>query len=143
VFFGICYLARSPLGPLASPRATPQLGGAAVSCQYLPRTFLPTPHPARQPFCWGSPRPPPPPPPHPASELAPESRLLLPVTGLTLRKKLRNYPGLNTPLGIPGVFFGVFPLLVYFWPFWGYFGTRDEIPQTPPFGVFRMVYSQK
>jgi hypothetical protein len=44
----------------------------------------------------------------------------------TLRKKLRKYPGLNTPLGIPGVLwciptFGVFLALL---------------------GVFRMVYSQ-
>jgi hypothetical protein len=44
--------------------------------------------------------------------------------GCALRKKLRKYPGLNTPLGIPGVFPGVFSLLVYFWPFWGYFGTK-------------------
>jgi hypothetical protein len=58
----------------------------------------------------------------------------------TLREKLRKYPGLNTPLGIPGVFPGVSPLLVYFWPFWGYFVPK--YPKPLRLGVFRMVYSQ-
>jgi hypothetical protein len=44
--------------------------------------------------------------------------------GSTLRKKLKKYPGLNTPREIPGVFFGVFPFLVYSCPFWGHSGPE-------------------
>jgi hypothetical protein len=51
-----------------------------------------------------------------------------------LRKKLRKYPGLNTPLGIPGVFFGVFPFLVYSCPFLGYSGP--EYPKLLRLGYF-------
>ena len=43
---------------------------------------------------------------------------------VTLRKFLKEYTGLNTPLGIPGVFFGVFPFLVYSCPFLGYSGPE-------------------
>ena len=50
--------AGSSLGPLASPRDTPQLGGAAVSCQYHPRTFYSPP--TRPLLFWGL-KPPPPP----------------------------------------------------------------------------------
>jgi hypothetical protein len=32
--------AGSPVGSLAHPRATPRLGGAAVSCQYFPCSFV-------------------------------------------------------------------------------------------------------
>jgi hypothetical protein len=56
----------------------------------------------------------------------------------TLRKKPRKYPGLNTPLGIPGVFFGVFPLLVHFWPFWGYFAWCIPKVTAPKRGTFAL-----
>jgi hypothetical protein len=55
-----------------------------------------------------------------------------------LREKLRKYPGLNTPLGIPGVFFGVFPHLVYFWPFWGYFAWCIPKVTAPTRGTFAL-----
>jgi hypothetical protein len=59
-----------------------------------------------------------------------------------LRKKLRKYPGLNTPLGIPGVFPGIFSLLVYFWPFWGYFGTNyGWMPHNAIFGFLDLAPS--
>jgi hypothetical protein len=36
-----CNSAGSSVGSLAPPRATPRLGGAAVSCQYFPCSFVP------------------------------------------------------------------------------------------------------